>query len=247
MKKYKWNLESWTKQPISQHPGWCNKNLINSITSKIKRNPPLVLKNEILLLKNRLKSAYNNGYYIIQGGDCAERFTDFNSQLIKNKLNILLQMSVVLSYGTSKKTIRIGRIAGQFAKPRTSQIELVNNIEYPSYRGDAINGLSCTQESRMPDPRRMIKAYEQSSFTLNLIRSMINSGYTNILNANQWDIDFIKKSPQIKKYNNIIDKIKRALSFIETVDSQINKENRIGLFDTVIKKKELVREFYDNK
>ena len=103
MKKNRWNLESWKQCPINQHPGWFDKNIINLAISRINKNPPLVFKNEILLLKNRLSNAYNNGYYIIQGGDCAETFTDFNAGLIKNKLNILLQMSVVLSYGTSKK------------------------------------------------------------------------------------------------------------------------------------------------
>ena len=208
MKKNRWNLESWRQCPINQHPGWLDKNIINVATSKINKNPPLVFKNEILLLKNRLASAYNNRYYIIQGGDCAETFTDFNSELIKNKLNILLQMSVVLSYGTSKKTLRIGRIAGQFAKPRTSQIEIVNDIEYPSYRGDAVNDFNLSLNSRKPDPTRMLQAYEQSAYTLNLIRSIINEGYTNIYNANEWDLDFIKKSSQGKKYQKIIIKIK---------------------------------------
>ena len=142
MKTSKWNLESWQKCPIEQHPGWSDDQQINETTSAIKQNPPLVFKNEILLLKDRLRDAYSNQDYIIQGGDCAETFADFNSELIKNKLNILLQMSVVLSYGTSKKTIRIGRIAGQFAKPRTESTEIVNNIEYPSYKGDAVNSFN---------------------------------------------------------------------------------------------------------
>ena len=229
MKKNRWNLESWRQCPINQHPGWLDKNIINVATSKINKNPPLVFKNEILLLKNRLASAYNNRYYIIQGGDCAETFTDFNSELIKNKLNILLQMSVVLSYGTSKKTLRIGRIAGQFAKPRTSQIEIVNDIEYPSYRGDAVNGFNLSLNSRKPDPTRMLQAYEQSAYTLNLIRSIINEGYTNIYNANEWDLDFIKKSSQGKKYQKIINEIQKALMFIKTIGSSVKKDSRLEL------------------
>tara|TARA_B100001750_G_scaffold216639_1_gene201448 strand:+ start:333 stop:1694 length:1362 start_codon:yes stop_codon:yes gene_type:complete len=229
MKKNRWNLESWKEYPINQHPGWFDENIINPAVSKINKNPPLVFKNEILLLKNRLASAYNNQYYIIQGGDCAETFTDFNASLIKNKLNILLQMSVVLSYGTSKKTIRIGRIAGQFAKPRTSPIEIVNDIEYPSYRGDAVNSFNLSLNSRQPDPNRMLKAYEQSAYTLNLIRSIINQGYTNIYNANEWDLDFIKKSSQGKKYQKIITEIQKALKFIKTIGSNMKKDPRLEL------------------
>ena len=221
----RWSLESWKQYTLDQSPGWAKDINLQSTVTTLKNSPPLVFKNEIQLLKKRLSKVHDGECFIVQGGDCAETFSDFNTELIKNKLNILLQMSVLLSYATSMKTLRIGRMAGQFAKPRTSTIEIKDNNEYPSYRGDAINGLSCTRQSRKPDPRRMIKVYEQSSFTLNLIRSMINSGYTNILNASKWDLDFIKKSPQIKKYNNIINKIQRALSFIETVDSQINKKN----------------------
>jgi len=239
----RWSLESWKQYTLDQSPGWAKDINLQSTVTTLKNSPPLVFKNEIQLLKKRLSKVHDGECFIVQGGDCAETFSDFNTELIKNKLNILLQMSVLLSYATSMKTLRIGRMAGQFAKPRTSTIEIKDNNEYPSYRGDAINGLSCTRQSRKPDPRRMIKVYEQSSFTLNLIRSMINSGYTNILNASKWDLDFIKKSPQIKKYNIIIKKIQRALSFIETVDSQINKKNRIELYEFFTSHEGLILEY----
>ena len=229
MKKYKWNLESWKKRPIQQHPGWKGGPSISKTIKELNNSPPLVFKNEILLLKSRLVEAYNKEYYIIQGGDCAETFSDFNMELIKNKLNILLQMSVVLSYGTSKKTIRIGRIAGQFAKPRTDLTEIVNNIEYTSYRGDAINGIECSFNSRDPNPSRMLKAYEQSTYTLNLIRSIINEGYTHIYNADQWDLEFIKNSPQGKKYHDIIHEIQKALLFMETMGMNEKKDPRLEL------------------
>ena len=229
MKTNKWNLESWQKCPIEQRPGWTNHALITSTISTIKQNPPLVFKNEILLLKDRLKDAYNNQDYIIQGGDCAETFADFNSELIKNKLNILLQMSVVLSYGTSKKTIRIGRIAGQFAKPRTKSTEIINNIKYPSYKGDAVNSFNLSVKSRKPNPTRMLDAYNHSSYTLNLIRSIINGGYTNIYNANEWDLRFIKDSSQTKKYHEIIEEIQKALLFIKTIGVSAKKNPSLEL------------------
>ena len=228
---HKWNLESWKKLPIEQPPGWDKDNKLKAVLQSLVCKPPIVFKNEIILLKKRLKQAYNGKYFIIQGGDCAETFSDFNTELIKNKLNILLQMSVVLSYATSIKTLRIGRIAGQFAKPRTNLIEKHNHEKYPSYRGDAINGIEFSRESRHPNPNRMITMYEQSSYTLNLIRSMINEGYTNIHNANQWGLDFIKKSKQGKQYKNIIQKIEKALSFMKTMNLVNNQNHRLELYE----------------
>ena len=226
-----WNLESWRKLPIEQSPGWNKNDKLNKIILSLSQKPPIVFKNEIILLRKRLKKAYYGEYFIIQGGDCAETFSDFNTELIKNKLNILLQMSVVLSYATSIKTLRIGRIAGQFSKPRTKRMEEQNKKKYPSYRGDAINGIEFSERSRRPNPERMITMYEQSSYTLNLIRSMINEGYTNIHNANQWDLEFIKKSKQGKQYRDIIKKIQKALSFMKTMDLIHNHNHRLELYE----------------
>ncbi len=242
-KMSRWSLESWKQYILHQPPGWIQDIHLQRTLDTLRNKPPLVFKEEIQLLKKRLSKVHDGEYFIVQGGDCAETFSDFNTELIKNKLNILLQMSVLLSYKTSIKTLRIGRMAGQFAKPRTSPLEIKDGNEYPSYRGDAINSLECTQQSRTPNPERMIKAYEQSSFTLNLIRSMINSGYTNILNANQWDLDFIKQSPQIKEYNDVIQKIQKALSFFETVDDQTKNISRIELYDFFASHEGLILEY----
>ena len=152
-------------------------------------------------------------------------------------------MSVLLSYKTSLKTIRIGRIAGQFAKPRTSPTEIFNNIEFPSYRGDAINSLDCNLKSRTPDPLRMLEAYNQSVYTLNLIRSIINSGYTNILNANEWDLDFIKQSPHVREYNKIIGKIQETLSFIKTVDRKSENIKNVELYEFFTSHEGLILEY----
>ena len=226
-----WSLESWKKLPINQSPGWKLSDKLNTVIKSLSNQPPIVFKNEIILLRKRLKQAYNGKYFIIQGGDCAETFSDFNTELIKNKLNILLQMSVVLSYATSMKTLRIGRIAGQFAKPRTNLIEKHEDKTFPSYRGDAINGIEFSKHSRDPNPERMMKMYDQSSYTLNLIRSMINEGYTNINNANQWDLDFIKRSKQGQQYRNIIKKVEKALSFMKTMDLINNHNHKLELYE----------------
>ena len=239
----KWSLESWKNYILDQAPGWgASKDLKNTI-NQIKDKPPIVFKDEIKLLKKRLSQVHNGNYFIIQGGDCAETFSDFNGELIKNKLNILLQMSVLLSYKTSLKTIRIGRIAGQFAKPRTKSVEIFNNIEFPSYRGDAINSLDCNLKSRTPNPLRMLEAYNQSVYTLNLIRSIINSGYTNILNANEWDLDFIKQSPHVREYNKIISKIQDTLSFIKTVDRKSENIKNVELYEFFTSHEGLILEY----
>ncbi len=227
----RWNLESWKNYKIKQHPQWEEHPKINYIKKKLANYPQLVFKNEIKTLKNRLSQVEDGKYYVIQGGDCAETFSDFNSEIIKNKLNILLQMSIVLSYRTSKKALRIGRIAGQFAKPRTNLTEIVDNIEIPSYRGDAVNSIDPDLLSRTPDPNRMIEAYNQSAYTMNMIRSIINAGYTNIKNANNWDIDFIKSTSQGKKYKEIIDKLLKAISFIDTVDNSIYPNVKLELYE----------------
>ena len=239
----KWSLESWKNYILDQAPGWEDNKDLKNTTKEIKNKPPIVFKDEIKLLKKRLSKVHNGNYFIIQGGDCAETFSDFNGELIKNKLNILLQMSVLLSYKTSLKTIRIGRIAGQFAKPRTSPTEIFNNIEFPSYRGDAINSLDCNLKSRTPDPLRMLEAYNQSVYTLNLIRSIINSGYTNILNANEWDLDFIKQSPHVREYNKIIGKIQETLSFIKTVDRKSENIKNVELYEFFTSHEGLILEY----
>ena len=239
----KWSLESWKNYILDQAPGWEDNKDLKNTTKEIKNKPPIVFKDEIKLLKKRLSKVHNGNYFIIQGGDCAETFSDFNGELIKNKLNILLQMSVLLSYKTSLKTIRIGRIAGQFAKPRTSPTEIYNNIEFPSYRGDAINSLDCNLKSRTPDPLRMLEAYNQSVYTLNLIRSIINSGYTNILNANEWDLDFIKQSPHVREYNKIIGKIQETLSFIKTVDRKSENIKNVELYEFFTSHEGLILEY----
>jgi len=236
-------LESWKNYILDQAPGWEDNKDLKNTTKEIKNKPPIVFKDEIKLLKKRLSKVHNGDYFIIQGGDCAETFSDFNGELIKNKLNILLQMSVLLSYKTSLKTIRIGRIAGQFAKPRTSPTEIFNNIEFPSYRGDAINSLDCNLKSRTPDPLRMLEAYNQSVYTLNLIRSIINSGYTNILNANEWDLDFIKQSPHVREYNKIIGKIQETLSFIKTVDRKSENIKNVELYEFFTSHEGLILEY----
>ena len=198
---------------ILQQPDWPDKNKYYDIINKISTYPPLVSPNEIENLKYELRQASKGNQFIIQGGDCAETFKDFSDEMIKNKLKILLQMSAIIKYSTSLKTINIGRIAGQYIKPRSHDIETRNGIKLPSYRGDGVNSILFEKEKRIPNPNRLIKAYHQSAATMNLIKSLIISGFTDIQQIELWSRDLLDNSPLGEKYKDIVKKITSILQF----------------------------------
>ena len=180
---------------------------------QIKEYPNLVFIDEIKELKKQLLSAAQGKKFILQGGDCAETFQDFSEDTIKNKIKIILQMSAIIQYTTTLNVITIGRIAGQFAKPRTHMEEKRDNKILPAYRGDAINDLKFSEKSRAPNPKRLLQAYNQSASTMNLIRSLMMEGFTHFNNIKSWKLSFLDKSKNVNKYNNIATKIKEALHF----------------------------------
>ena len=171
---------------ISQQPKWPNKEHYYDVISKISTYPQLVFPSEIENLKSELCQVSENNGFIIQGGDCAETFKDFSNEMIKNKLKILLQMSAIIKYTTGLKTINIGRIAGQYIKPRSNEKEEREGKIFPSYRGDGVNSITFDLQKRIPNPNRLIKAYHQSAATMNLIRSLIMSGFTDINKIQLW-------------------------------------------------------------
>ena len=201
---------------ILQQPSWPNKNIYNKIIKDLCKYPNLVFPKEIIELRDELKEVSLGNKFVIQGGDCAETFKNFSDEVIKNKLKILLSMSAIIQFTTQKKVINIGRIAGQYFKPRTQLFETRGDITLPSYRGDGVNSIDFTKEKRNPDPNNLIKAYHQSSSTMNLIRSLIMSGFTDIENIQTWSRDLIKHSRLSKKYNSIVTNIQDALAFIHT-------------------------------
>ena len=201
---------------ILQQPHWPNKKTYNRIIKDLCKYPNLVFPNEIIELKQELKEVAKGNKFVIQGGDCAETFANFSDEVIKNKLKILLSMSAIVQFTTHKKVINIGRIAGQYFKPRTNLYETRDSITLPSYRGDGVNSIHFNKDQRTPNPMNLIKAYHQSSSTMNLIRSLIMSGFTDIENIQIWSRDLIKHSRLSKKYNSIVQNIQDALTFIHT-------------------------------
>ena len=231
--KKTWNPESWKSFPIKQQPNWVNNNLLGNIIKELKSFPPLVFAGEVENLTNHLKKASKGEAFVIQGGDCAETFSDFSANSIKDKLKIILQMSAVLTYGAKSNIIKIGRIAGQFAKPRSNQFETINSVTLPSYQGDSVNKIEFNERSRQPNPHRLIKAYNQSAATLNLLRAFTNGGFANIEKVDSWKQSFIATSEQGQKYKEIAESINRAIEFINTIGiSNINSQTRITEFFT---------------
>ena len=204
---------NWNNKRILQQPQWGDKQLLKIILKQIKEYPNLVFIDEIKELKKQLLSAAQGKKFILQGGDCAETFQDFSEDTIKNKIKIILQMSAIIQYTTTLNVITIGRIAGQFAKPRTHMKEKRDNKILPAYRGDAINDLKFSKKSRVPNPKRLLQAYNQSASTMNLIRSLMMEGFTHFNNIKSWKLSFLDKSKNVNKYNNIATKIKEALHF----------------------------------
>jgi 3-deoxy-7-phosphoheptulonate synthase len=210
-----WNLESWRKLNAAQQPNWPDKDRLLEAVGLLKQQPPLVFAGEVRSLKNALAEACAGKAFILQGGDCAEEFKRGGATPIREKLKILLQMSVALTFGTLKPVVKIGRIAGQYAKPRSKSFETIQGQELPVYRGDAVNGIEPTLESRTPDPQRMVRAYYQSSATINLLRAFTHGGFANLSHVNAWNNDYVKESKMGAEYQQIADEIARALSFMK--------------------------------
>ena len=220
-------IKDWKKKPIHQNPNWENKNKLQNILNQIQNYPNLVSVDEINILKTYLAEASRGKGFIIQGGDCAETFVDFSEKMIENKLKVLLQMSAIIHYTTKINVIKIGRIAGQFAKPRSNKYEIRDNLKLPSYRGDAINSLTFTKDARKHNPANLLQAYHQSAATMNLIRNLMMKGFTNFSNIQSWGVPFLNNSEYVKQYNIIVNKIKDILKFTspnkETITPNLNQ------------------------
>ena len=220
-----WTKSSWKKYSTHQQPEWPDENKYKKIINEISTYPPLIFDKEAELLKKYLADASEGKNFVIQGGDCAETFIDFNSKSIHDKLKILLQMSVIIAHGASSNVIRIGRIAGQFAKPRSSKSEMRGNTSLPSYRGDAINDIAYDETSRTRNPDRIIKAYHQSAATLNLLRAFTNGGFTDLSKIKEWNENFINNSNTEEKYDEIVKKINESVKFFETIGGYNSNQN----------------------
>ena len=209
-----WTPQSWREFPIKQQPLYEDKAALEAVEKELASFPPLIFAGEARTLKEELAKAGRGEAFLLQGGDCAESFADFNAQTIKNLFKLMLQMNMVLMYSTGKPVIKVGRIAGQFAKPRSSDYEEKNGKKLPSYRGDIINSIEFTEEARKPKPENMIRAYFQSAATLNLLRAFARGGLADLSKVHQWNLDFIKDNPLGKRYDELSDKIDKAMKFM---------------------------------
>lgn len=226
-----WSPTSWRSKEASQQPEYADKARLAQVLERLEGLPPLVTSWEVRTLKSQLAEAARGQRFVLQGGDCAERFEDCTTDVITNRLKILLQMSLVLIFGLKTRVVRVGRFAGQYAKPRSSDYEIRDGERLPSYRGDIINGVAFTEESRTPDPGRMIEAYSRSALTLNLVRALAESGFADLHHPEYWNLNFVQHAPLADEYRQMVASIGDAVSFMETVsDSPLHSLERATFF-----------------
>jgi len=213
-----WSPTSWQQFSYQQAAAYPDELQVNRVVEQLGLLPPLVTSGEIKNLKKVLAAAGRGEAFILQGGDCAESFNDCRSDVISNKLKIMLQMSLVLLHGMHKPIIRIGRIAGQYAKPRSSDFETINGVTLPSYRGDLVNAPNFDAQSRIPNPKLMLQGYSCAAMTLNFIRALLNGGFASLNHPQQWDLSFVEHSAQASEYSQIVRSIAESLDFLEAIE-----------------------------
>ncbi len=211
----KWSPSGWRDKPVKHIPDdYPDLNKLAEVEKTLSGFPPLVFAGEARRLTKRLGEVALGRAFLMQGGDCAESFAEFHPDNLRDMFRVMMQMAVVLTYGGGRPVVKVGRIAGQFAKPRSSPTETRDGITLPSYRGDNINGMDFTPEARTPDPERLLKAYGQAASTLNLLRAFSTGGYANLRNIHKWTLGFVKDSPQSQKYSELCEKISDAMDFM---------------------------------
>ena len=209
-----WNRDSWREFNILQQPNYPDLKELKEVEEKLKSLPPLVFAGEARSLKEELAKVCNGEAFLLQGGDCAESFTNFNANNIRDMFKVLLQMAIVLTFAGGYPVVKVGRVAGQFAKPRSSDFEEVNGVKLPSYRGDIINGFEFDEKARVPDPKRMIEAYYQSASTMNLLRAFSRGGLADLHQVHKWNLGIVKKPEIGEKYAKLADELTKTLSFM---------------------------------
>jgi len=212
-----WHPDSWQTKPALQQATYSDPARLNQALEQLTELPPLVTSWEVETLKGELAAAARGEAFLLQGGDCAEGFDDCRPEIIANKLKILLQMSLVLVHGLRLPVIRVGRIAGQYAKPRSADNETRDGVTLPSYRGDLINGPEFTAAARIPDPQRLLRGYGRAAMTLNFIRSLSDCGFADLHHPENWDLGFVRHSPQAEDYRRVVDALGESLRFMEVV------------------------------
>ena len=213
----KWTPASWRAKPIEQAPVYPDLSALAAVEAKLATYPPLVFAGEARKLKAKLADVAHGKAFLLQGGDCAESFAEHGADNIRDFFRVFLQMAVVLTFAATSPVVKVGRIAGQFAKPRSSPMERQGDVELPSYRGDIVNGPEFTAEARIPDPARQEMAYRQSAATLNLLRAFATGGYANLEHVHQWMLGFVADSPQRERYEKLADQISQTMDFMRAI------------------------------
>ncbi|HQF30843.1 MAG TPA: 3-deoxy-7-phosphoheptulonate synthase class II [Hyphomicrobiales bacterium] len=225
-----WTPDSWRMKPVAQVPDYPDMAVVSAVEGRLATFPPLVFAGEARKLKKHLAAVARGEAFLLQGGDCAESFAEHHPNHIRDFFRVFLQMAVVLTFAGSRPVVKVGRIAGQFAKPRSAATEVIDGVELPSYRGDIINDIAFEESGRIPDPTRMTMAYRQAAATLNLLRAFAQGGYANLDNVHQWMLGFVNDSPQGERYRVLADRITETLDFMRACG--IDPENTPQLRST---------------
>ncbi|MFE3604016.1 class II 3-deoxy-7-phosphoheptulonate synthase [Streptomyces sp. NPDC059096] len=222
--------DTWRSYPAAQQPGWPDRAALRAVTDELETAPPLVFAGECDLLKERLAAVARGEAFLLQGGDCAETFEGVGADAIRDKLSTLLQMAVVLTYAGSVPVVKLGRLAGQYAKPRSKPTEIREGTELPAYRGDAVNGFDFTDAARVPDPDRLLRMYRSSATTLNLVRAFTTGGYASLRQVHNWNQDFVSGSPSGRRYEALADEIDQALHFMHATGNDPHGVDTVEFF-----------------
>ena len=234
MLNQRWTPDSWRTKPIAQAPVYADRAALAEAERQLAGYPPLVFAGEARKLKKALGKAAAGESFLLQGGDCAESFGEHSADNIRDFFRVFLQMAVVMTFAAASPIVKVGRVAGQFAKPRSSDVETIDGVTLPAYRGDIVNDIEFSPQAREPDPRRQLDAYRQSAATLNLLRAFATGGYANLENVHRWMLGFVKDSPLSERYEELADRITETLGFMRAVglDPEAHPELRSTDFYT---------------
>lgn len=226
-----WRPDTWRRFPAGQQAEYPHPGALEQVLAKIAGLPPLVTSREVVALKRQIAEAAAGRRFVLQGGDCAESFDECEPAIISNRLKVLLQMSLVLVHGLRRRVVRIGRFAGQYAKPRSSDTETRGDIVLPAYRGDLVNGIEFTEAARTPDPERLLRGHSRSAMTINFVRALIDGGFADLHHPEFWDLDWVQYSPHAAEYQRVVDSIGDSLRFMETLAGQtVGELDRVDFY-----------------
>jgi 3-deoxy-7-phosphoheptulonate synthase len=237
-----WQKTTWRNKPRVQMPDYTDEAALNAVEAQLSKYPPLVFAGEARRLKNELAKASRGEAFLLQGGDCAESFSDFSADAIRDTFKVMLQMAMVLTYGAKVPVIKVGRMAGQFAKPRSAPTEVIDGVELPSYRGDIINELEFTPEARIPDPAKMLQGYTQSAATLNLLRAFSTGGYADVHKVHSWTLGFTEDE-KAEKYRDLANRISDTLDFMKAAGVDSDRAHTLQTVDFYTSHESLLLEY----